>query len=394
MSESDTPEEKNISVNPDETPETAPAAESESNADPNGPVNEDYTDSDIELGVVKKFVLGSFAVCLLFFVIMLGVHRMYRGSNIEEKGVATSEERQIPGEDDALLQTLPLEDKAEYLAHEAALLNTKTNAGVHAVIPVESAKQLMLEEGFPHSQVAETEPVPEAADEAPVAVETVVAANATPEVAAPAAPMAAAPVAEAPKLDPEMVAAGKVIWETQCMAACHTGKRGAIAPNIHKAFGTMRKLEGGEEILMDTAYVLNSMNNPNEHIARGYMPVMMSFKQNLTDLQKEQVAAYLQSMGKPIPVPVVAAPAVESAPATVTDPAPEAAEPTAPVVVETAPVAEPPSPAAVAPEVPAATPSVPVEAPAAVPAVPVPVPAPPAAPTPVPVTPPPGTIFV
>jgi len=372
MSESDTPEEENVSV-PPETTETAAAAEPEAKADPNGPVNTDYTDSDIELGVVKKFVLGSFAVCLVFFVIMLVVHRMYRGANIEEKGVATTEERQIPGKDDALLQTLPLEDKAEYLAHEAALLNTKTNAGVHAVIPVESAKQLMLEEGFPHSQVAEQEPIPEASAEPPAAEQAV-------EVAvAPAPAMAPAPAPAAPTLDPAMVAAGKVIWETQCMAACHTGKRGAIAPNIQKAFGTMRKLEGGEEILMDTDYVINSLNNPNQHIAKGYMPVMMSFKENLTDLQKQQVAAYLQSQGKPIPVPTPV-PVVEPAPV-VAEPAP-AVEP----VAEAAPVAEPVPAAPVAPVAPA-----PIAPPAPAPT---PVPAPPAAPTPAPVTPPPGTIFV
>lgn len=394
MSESDKPEEEIVS----ETPETTEAETTETTettdatADPNGPVNPDHTDSDIELDVVKKFILGSFVVCIEFFVLMLIVHRFYKGSFVKERGVATAEERQIPGEGDALLQTLPLQDKAEYLSHEAGLLNTKTNAGVHAVIPVEAAKQLMLEEGFAHAEPAEESPVPvadvsgEAAPEKPVATEAKpmeVAVATTSPVAAPA-----------PALDPAMVAAGKKIWEMQCMAACHTGKRGAIAPNIEKAFGTMRKLEGGQEILMDTAYVINSMNNPNEHVARGYMPVMMSFKDILTEEQKKQVAAYLQSQGKAIPVPVVE-PAVAETPA---QPAPAAPVEVQSPIVEVVPVVEAqpitevvpveapavPAPAVPAPAAPA--PAAPAPAPAATPA---PVPA-----APTPVTAPAGTIFV
>lgn len=91
------------------------------------------------------------------------------------------------------------------------------------------------------------------------------------------------------------VAAGEQIWDTNCAAACHTGKAGSIAPNIVDKFGTMRDLEDGEQILMDENYVRNSMNNPNEHIAKGYSPAMSSFKGVLTSTQMNQVIAYLKS---------------------------------------------------------------------------------------------------
>lgn len=103
------------------------------------------------------------------------------------------------------------------------------------------------------------------------------------------APMAAAD-------DP--VAAGKQIWDTNCAAACHTGKPGAIAPNIVNKFGTLRQLEGGGEILMDENYVRNSMNNPNEHIAKGYPAAMISFKGTLNPRQMGQVIAYLKSQSE------------------------------------------------------------------------------------------------
>ncbi len=357
-----------------EKPEDIPAAPhaaahggAEEGRDPNGPVNTDYEDNDIHLKTVKKFVAGSFAVTVAFFVLMLIVHRFYKKDFASDRGVATAEERQIPSKDESLLQTDELKDLAAYVEQEEERLNMTKDAGEHAVIPVAAAKQLMVQEGFPHSQVAAEgeEPMAEAPEEG--AMEAVAAVVAVPEEPQASAEPQAMQMAETPALpaepepDPVFIAEGKKIWEQQCMAACHTGKRGAIAPNIQKAYGTMRKLEGGEEILMDTAYVINSMNHPNEHIAKGYMPVMMSFKDVLTDTQKEQVAAYLRSQGKPIPVSQPT-----SAPTPVVEPAPTPA-----------PVVEPVTPpAAPAPQPQPETPKAPVQ----------PAPAKPAAPA--------GTIFV
>lgn len=92
--------------------------------------------------------------------------------------------------------------------------------------------------------------------------------------------------------------AGKDIWDTNCAMACHTGKAGSIAPHILNKFGTIRQLEGGEEILMDDYYVRNSMNNPNEHIAKGYPAAMSAFKGVLSPQQMSQVIAYLKSQSE------------------------------------------------------------------------------------------------
>ncbi len=350
---------------PEEVIESPAVAETE--ADENGPVNVGSEDKDLDLVTVKKFIVVSFAVTIAVFILMLIVLRFFKTDFEADRGVATAETRQIPTKDDALLQTQPLMDLAEYNALEATRLNTTTNAIEHAVIPVEAAKQLMLQEN--------AFPTPEKSAEV-VHVETQVAESQVAEAVAEVAPVApvasvpvvdAVPVVEEAPLDPAMVAAGKVIWETQCMAACHTGKKGAIATNIQKAFGTMRQLENHEPILMDTDYIINSLSNPMEHIAKGYPPVMMSFKETLSQEQKEQVAAYLQSQGKPIvkptPVPVpTAVPAPVIAPTAV--PAPVAPEPTA----VPAPVIEQPA-APVVPEAPAPTPAPAPEKPAAPPGV-------------------------
>lgn len=94
------------------------------------------------------------------------------------------------------------------------------------------------------------------------------------------------------------VDAGKALWELHCMAACHTGRPGAIGPNIQHAFGTMRELEDGTSVLMDENYVRNSMINPNDDIAKGYPAAMTSFRGVLTNTQMNHIIAYLKSVAE------------------------------------------------------------------------------------------------
>ena len=285
-----------------EVEETEEVLSVDYDTDKNGPVNTDYEDNDLDLNVVKKFIVVSFAVTIGFFVLMLVVLKFYKNGFEEERGVATEETRQIPGRDDALLQTMPLVDLKEYNDLEEKRMTMTTNAVEHAVIPVDAAKKLMIQENAFPTATAKAETAPSAE---PMIAKSEEVSPSRMSMAESNAPMAntdgpVKAVASEPAPDPAMVAAGEKIFTTQCMT-CHSGKKGAIGPNIQKAFGTMRKLENHEPILMDEAYVLNSINNPMDHIAKGYMPVMMSFKAILTPEQENQVVAYLKSMGKPIP---------------------------------------------------------------------------------------------
>jgi hypothetical protein len=341
-------------------------------------VHSDFKDADIDLKTVKKFVIGSFAVTLTVFILMLVVHRFYKKAFTSERGVAVAEERQIPGKDDALLQTQPLEDRQAYFDGENEKLTMTTNAVEHAVIPVESAKKLMMEEkAFPTTEakkeVATLSPMVAPPSETEAMPETQMASaseQSKPERAAKATAAATqtASASASPRMvpkypnppDPQLVAAGKKIWDVQCMAACHTGKKGAIGPNIHKAFGTMRQLENRDPILMDIEYVINSMNNPMEHIAKGYMPVMMSFKQSISDQDKRAVAEYLRSQGKEIMVPAPEPEVAEASEKTETGagaagtPAAMKPETSAPTATPAAPEPARPAPEAPVPSAPAA----------------------------------------
>jgi cytochrome c oxidase subunit 2 len=60
----------------------------------------------------------------------------------------------------------------------------------------------------------------------------------------------------------------------------------------------MRNLEDGSQILMDDNYVRNSMQNPNDDLAKGYPAAMSSFKGVLNPTQMNQVIAYLKSQSE------------------------------------------------------------------------------------------------
>lgn len=105
------------------------------------------------------------------------------------------------------------------------------------------------------------------------------------------------------------IGAGEQLWQVECASTCH-GQNDALYPNIERAFGTMRKLEDGSEILMDDNYVKNSMINPGEHIAKGYGNNMTPFGEKLTNTQMNQIIAYLKSQA---PAPVAAPAATEEA---------------------------------------------------------------------------------
>ncbi len=350
MSDADSKENEE-EVKPVETEAAEPAV------DENGPVNTDHQDNDLDLVTVKKFIVGSFVVTIAFFILMLIVLKFYKNDFEDERGVATEEARQIPEKKDALLQTQPLMDLEEYNHIEDSRLSTTGTEEGTTVIPVEAAKELMLSENAFPTAAATSEK-----EEAVVDVRSEEEAADVALVEAPVAPAApAAPVAEETEVvetetapDPAMVAAGKTLWKANC-TVCHSGTKTAIGPNIEKAYGSMRKLEKHDPILMDTAYIINSLNNPTEHIAKGYPPVMSSFKEQFSDEEKSQLAAYLQSQGKPIvkakPKPVataVPAPVVKPTAVPTVEPAVEEA----PVVPEAKPTAVPAAP--VAPEAPAA----------------------------------------
>ncbi len=100
-----------------------------------------------------------------------------------------------------------------------------------------------------------------------------------------AAPVAAAPVD------------GAALFSQLRCAACHDDDR--IAPPLGGAVGRTVKLEGGGEVTADAAYFREALVTPGAHIVAGYLPLMPSYRQELTDAQVDALVKYLSQLEPP-----------------------------------------------------------------------------------------------
>ncbi len=69
-----------------------------------------------------------------------------------------------------------------------------------------------------------------------------------------------------------------------------------IGPTWANAFGRKRRLADGSEVLVDEAYLTESMMDPLAKIAEGYQPVMPSYQGLLTPEQTASLLEYIRSL--------------------------------------------------------------------------------------------------
>jgi cytochrome c oxidase subunit 2 len=105
---------------------------------------------------------------------------------------------------------------------------------------------------------------------------------------------------DAADLPPEE--AGKLLFTAFRCDSCHKPGGGGAGPPLEGAFGHEAELADGSKVLIDEAYVRESIFEPNAKIVKGYQPSMSSFKGQLNENQVSQISAYLKSLsGAPAP---------------------------------------------------------------------------------------------
>ena len=98
--------------------------------------------------------------------------------------------------------------------------------------------------------------------------------------------------------DQTPVEAGKDLFTNKLgCASCHAGgpqQRGAVLEGL---FGSEVKLNNGQTLTADDAYIRNSILNPASQVVEGYQPIMPTFKGQVTEEQLTQLVAYIKSLG-------------------------------------------------------------------------------------------------
>ncbi len=99
-----------------------------------------------------------------------------------------------------------------------------------------------------------------------------------------------------PAAEPQLDAARKLVQEKTC-TTCHSlnGQPG-VGPTFMYLYGKKEKLTDGTEVLVDEAYLRESIQNPAAKIVANHTPTMPVVP--LTEPELNQIIALIKSMGK------------------------------------------------------------------------------------------------
>ena len=92
---------------------------------------------------------------------------------------------------------------------------------------------------------------------------------------------------------------GAKLFQDLACASCHLENGKGRGPSLVGAFGRDEKLSTGQTVLIDDAYIRESILNPQAKIVAGFQPLMPTFKGLVTEEQILQLIAYIKSIGGP-----------------------------------------------------------------------------------------------
>jgi protein SCO1/2 len=115
----------------------------------------------------------------------------------------------------------------------------------------------------------------------------------------------------APSTNPQNV--GAALYAARGCLGCHA--QGRVAPALEGCFGRKVLLADGRTVISDEAYLRESILDPGEKVVAGYPAMMPGYRGQLTDVELNEVVAYLKALK-----PVQGDAGVETARAQIVDP--------------------------------------------------------------------------
>ena len=88
---------------------------------------------------------------------------------------------------------------------------------------------------------------------------------------------------------------GKLFQDLACNS-CHRSDSQGRGPVLNGVFGKTQMLAGGETVLVDEAYVRESILNPSAKITAGFQPIMPAFQGLVSEEQLLQLIEYVKSL--------------------------------------------------------------------------------------------------
>jgi cytochrome c oxidase subunit 2 len=101
--------------------------------------------------------------------------------------------------------------------------------------------------------------------------------------------------------EPDLVVLGKSLAARNGCAACHSADGSAlVGPTWLGLFGTEERFTDGSTAVVDEAYLVESIVDPNAKIVEGFLPDVMpkDFGDKLSDQDIEAIIAYIKSLSQ------------------------------------------------------------------------------------------------
>jgi cytochrome c oxidase subunit 2 len=111
-----------------------------------------------------------------------------------------------------------------------------------------------------------------------------------------------------------LASAGAKRFVEHACNTCHAEKPGARGPSLNGVFGKQQRLANGQTVLVDEAYVRDSIVNPQSKLVDGYPPIMPTYQGLVSEEGLLQLVAYVKSLS-PGPASGAAPAAAPAAPA-------------------------------------------------------------------------------
>jgi cytochrome c oxidase subunit 2 len=90
---------------------------------------------------------------------------------------------------------------------------------------------------------------------------------------------------------------GQKLFQNLACVTCHHSDGQGRGPALEGLFGKSVELEGGQTVLVDEAYLRESILNPRAKVVAGYQAIMPTFQGLVSEEQVLQLVEYIKSIG-------------------------------------------------------------------------------------------------
>jgi cytochrome c oxidase subunit 2 len=95
-----------------------------------------------------------------------------------------------------------------------------------------------------------------------------------------------------------MAQAGERQFQQLGCHTCHKTTSTGRGPSLVGTFGKPVQLDNGEEVMVNEAYVRESILNPQAKVVHGFKPIMPTFQGQISEETLLQIVTYIQSLGE------------------------------------------------------------------------------------------------